>query len=408
MKKPALLALTVILLTMSANAQDLPNSDSDYLNNLNTISTSVPFLLIAPDSRAGAMGDVGVATSPDHNSIHWNPSKLAFLEDERGFSMSYTPWLQDLVPEISLSYLSGFKKLNSKSTVAASLRYFSLGEIQFTDNSGQPISKFSPNEFALDGAYSMKLSKNFSAGMAMRYIYSNLTGGINIQGGGATKPGNSFSVDLSSYYRSDNFEIEEKDAYWAAGLNISNLGNKISYTDGGEEHFLPMNARLGASLFMELDEFNTVSFAFDVNKLIVPTPPVYAVDEDGDPIYDDNGDQIIEAGKDPDVGVLPGVFQSFTDAPGGMKEEFNELMFSVGAEYWYLKQFAFRGGYFHEHETKGARKYFTVGMGLKMNVFSLDMAFLLPATRGVRSPLANTLRFTLLFDMAALRATNKG
>jgi hypothetical protein len=169
-----------------------------------------------------------------------------------------------------------------------------------------------------------------------------------------------------------------------------------------------MNARLGASLFMELDEFNTVSFAFDVNKLLVPTPPVYAVDEDGDPIYDAGGDQIIEAGKDPDVGVLPGVFQSFTDAPGGMKEEFNELMFSVGAEYWYLKQFAFRGGYFHEHETKGARKYFTVGMGLKMNVFSLDMAFLLPATRGVRSPLANTLRFTLLFDMAALRATNKG
>jgi len=407
MKKLALLALTGILLTMSAKAQDLPNSDSDYLNNLNTISTSVPFLLIAPDSRAGAMGDVGVATSPDHNSIHWNPSKLAFLEDERGFSMSYTPWLQDLVPEISLSYLSGFKRLNSKSTIAASLRYFSLGEIQFTDNSGQPISKFSPNEFALDGAYSMKLSKNFSTGVAMRYIYSNLTGGINIQGGGATKPGNSFSVDLSSYYQSDNFEIDEKDAYWAAGLNISNLGNKISYTDGGEEHFLPMNARFGTSLFMELDEYNTVSFAFDVNKLLVPTPPVYGVDEDGDPIYDENGDQIIEAGKDPNVGVLQGVFQSFGDAPGGMKEEFNELMFSVGAEYWYLKQFAFRGGYFHEHETKGARKYFTVGMGLKMNVFSLDVAFLLPATRGVRSPLANTLRFTLLFDVAALHATNK-
>jgi len=404
MKKLALMAIASVLLNVSLTAQDLT---SDYLENLNTISTSVPFLLIAPDSRAGAMGDVGAATSPDHNSIHWNASKLAFLEDDKGFSMSYTPWLQDLVPEISLSYLSGFKRLNSKSALAGSLRYFSLGEINFTGINKEDLGTFSPNEFALDGAYAMKLSENFSTGMAMRYVYSNLTGGIGIQDGGATKPGNSFSVDLSGYYQSNNFEIEEKDAYWAAGLNISNLGNKISYTDGGEEHFLPTNARLGASLFMELDDFNAVSFAFDVNKLLVPTPPIYAVDEHNKPILDDNGDQIIEAGKDPNVGVLQGVFQSFTDAPGGMKEEFNELMFSVGAEYWYLKQFAFRGGYFYEHETKGARKYFTVGVGLKMNVFSLDTAFLLPATRGTRSPLANTLRFTLLFDMAALYATDK-
>lgn len=406
MKKIAFVSLS-ILLGVGMQAQDLPGSDSEYFNNLNTISTSVPFLLIAPDSRAGAMGDVGAATTPDHNSIHWNASKLAFLSDDNGLAMSYTPWLQDLVPEISLSYLSGFKKLNSRSTLAASLRYFSLGEIKFTDADGQFISTFSPNEFALDGAYAMKLSENFSGGLAMRYIYSNLTGGISVQGGGATKPGNSFGVDLSSYYQSNTFEIEDKDAYWAAGFNISNVGNKIFYTDGGEEHFLPMNGRIGTSLFMELDDYNSVSFAFDVNKLLAPTPPVYAVDEDGNSIFDENGDRVIEAGQDPNVGVLQGVFQSFTDAPGGMKEEMHELMYSVGMEYWYLKQFAFRGGYFHEHETKGNRKYFTIGVGMRMNVFSLDMAFLLPATRGVRSPLANTLRFTMLFDMEALAATDK-
>jgi hypothetical protein len=353
------------------------------------------------------MGDVGAATSPDHNSIHWNASKLAFLEENNGFSISYTPWLQDLVPEISLSYLSGFKRLNSRSTIAGSLRYFSLGEIQFTNSAGDPISKFSPNEFAFDGAYAMKLSEKFSTGMTMRYIYSNLTGGINVEGGAATKPGTSFGVDLSSYYQSDEFKIEDKTAYWAAGMNISNVGNKISYTDGGEEHFLPMNGRLGASFNMELDDYNSVSFAFDVNKLLAPTPPVYAVDEDGNSLFDENGDRVIEAGKDPNVGTLAGIFQSFNDAPGGMQEEFNELMFAAGMEYWYLKQFAFRGGYFHEHATKGNRKYFTLGVGLRMNVFSLDMAFLLPATQGTRSPLANTLRFTMLFDMAALYPTDK-
>ena len=394
--KKTIFAAFVVLINTSLIAQNLTN---DYLNNLNTISTSVPFLSIPPDSRAGAMGDVGVATSPDQNSIHWNASKLAFITEEQGLSMSYTPWLQDLVPEISLSYLSAYKKLNSKSAVATSLRYFSLGEIQFTGGDGQDLKKFSPNEFALDGAYAMKLSENFSAGVAMRYIYSNLTGGINVEGGGATKPGNSFAVDLSSYYQSDEFEIEEKDAYWAAGINLSNMGNKISYTDGGEEHFLPMNARVGGSLFMELDEFNTISFAVDVNKLLVPTTPVY--DSVG------TGPENIVAGQDPNVGVIQGIFQSFSDAPGGSKEELNELIFSVGAEYWYMKQFALRGGYFYEHETKGGRKYFTVGLGLKMNVFSLDAAFLLPATSGVKSPLANTLRFTLLFDMESLYATNK-
>ena len=401
MKKISLTVLAISFLNVGLIAQTIFDEIATS-EELNTISTSVPFLLIAPDSRAGAMGDVGAATSPDHNSIHWNASKFAFIEDDRGVSLSYTPWLQDLVPEISLSYLSGFKRLNSKSTIAGSMRYFSLGEIQFTDAQGQFISNFNPNEFTIDGAYAMKLSKNFSSGLAMRYIYSNLTGGIQVpDGGGATKPGTSFAVDLSSYFQSDKFEIDDKEAYFAAGFNISNIGNKISYTDGGEEFFLPANGRLGANLFMELDEYNTVSFAFDINKLLVPTPPIY------DSLATVPGPENIISGKDPNVGVLQGIFQSFSDAPGGLQEELNELMYSVGAEYWYMNQFAFRGGYFHEHETKGARKYFTVGVGLKMNVFSLDMAFLLPATRGIRSPLANTLRFTLLFDMAALYATDQ-
>ena len=401
MRKISLTLLAVSFLNVGLFAQTIFDEIATS-EELNTISTSVPFLLIAPDSRAGAMGDLGVATSPDHNSIHWNASKFAFIEDDRGVSLSYTPWLQDLVPEISLSYLSGFKRLNSRSTIAGSMRYFSLGEIQFTDAQGQFISNFNPNEFTIDGAYSMKLSKNFSSGLAMRYIFSNLTGGIQIpDGGGATKPGTSFAVDLSSYFQSDKFDIDDKEAYFAAGLNISNVGNKISYTDGGEEFFLPANGRLGANLFMELDDYNTISFAFDINKLLVPTPPKY------DSLATVPGPENIISGKDPNVGVLQGIFQSFSDAPGGLQEELNELMYSVGAEYWYMNQFAFRGGYFHEHETKGARKYFTVGVGLKMNVFSLDMAFLLPATRGIRSPLANTLRFTLLFDMAALYATDQ-
>ena len=404
MKKIAFIALASVLFSSNSFAQDV---SSDYLDNLNTISTSVPFLLIAPDSRAGAMGDVGAATTPDHNSIHWNASKLAFIKGDRGISSSYTPWLQDLVPEISLSYLSGFKRLNSRSTIAGSMRYFSLGQINFTNSNNESLGSFSPNEFAFDGAYAMKLSENFSTGMAMRYIYSNLTGGINVEGGAPTKPGTSFGVDISSYYQSDEFEIEDKKAYWAAGLNISNVGNKISYTDGGEEHFLPMNGRLGFNLNMELDDYNSFSFAFDVNKLLAPTPPVYAVDEDGNSIIDDNGDRVIEAGKDANVGTLQGMFQSFSDAPGGAKEELNELMFAAGMEYWYLKQFAFRGGYFHEHATKGNRKYFTLGLGLRMNVFSLDMAYLIPATQGTRSPLANTLRFTMMLDMDALYATDK-
>lgn len=433
MKKTAILftLLAILFVPSKLRAQVFQdNSDSEYWEMLNTVSTSVPFLLIAPDSRSGSMGDVGAATSPDNNSIHWNASKLAFMEESNGLSVSYTPWMEDLVDDIFLGYVSGYKKLNDKNALGASMRYFSLGEINFTNDNGDPITTFSPNEFTFDAAYAMKLSENFSSGLAMRYIYSNLTGGINVQGSQAeAKPGTSFAVDLSSYYQSDEFDMDGKTAYWAAGLNISNIGNKISYTDGGEEHFIPTNGRLGASLFMELDDYNSISFAFDVNKLLVPTPPVYynvdgaaynfgddgvvaadladGVADSGDDFEDDipadsDNPQSILAGKDPNVGTLQGMFQSFSDAPGGAKEEFNELMYSAGVEYWYMNQFAVRGGYFHEHETKGNRKYFTIGFGYKMSMFSLDMAYLVQANRGQKSPLANTMRFSMIFDMNSL------
>ncbi len=377
----------------------------DYNENLNTITTAVPFLTISPDSRSGAMGDVGVATSPDVHSIHWNSAKLAFLPEGGSFAISYTPWLSKLVPDISLSHITGYYKLNKISTIAGSMRYFSLGNIQFTNDQGEYVGEYDPNEYVFDLAYSMKLSDNFSAGLVMKYIYSNLTGGIFVEGL-QTEAGKSFAVDLGTYYQSKKFDISGYDSQWAVGLNISNIGSKISYTESGDEDFLPMNLKLGSRISTEIDDFNKIMVAFDVNKLLVPTPPVYAIDSDGQPV-DINGNPVqlgspehhILAGANPNVGVVQGIFQSFTDAPGGLEEELNELMYSIGAEYWYDNQFAFRFGYFHEHENKGNRKYFTLGASLKLNVFGIDFAYLIPANSSVRSPLENTMRFSLVFDL---------
>tara|TARA_Y100001978_G_scaffold202130_1_gene222288 strand:+ start:994 stop:2232 length:1239 start_codon:yes stop_codon:yes gene_type:complete len=366
-------------------------TNSEYINNLNTITTAVPFLTIAPDSRSGAMGDLGVATSPDVYSLHWNSAKLAFLPQGGSFAISYTPWLSNLVPDISLSHITGYYKLNKISTVAGSLRYFSLGNIQFTDGDGWNIGEYDPNEYVFDLGYSMKLSDHFSAGLVMKYIYSNLTGGLPVEGLD-TQAGQSFAVDLGTYYESKKFKLTEYESQWAVGLNISNIGGKISYTESGDEDFLPMNLRIGGRLSTEIDDYNRLMVAFDINKLLVPSPPIYDSSGDTDP-------ENIIAGRNPNVGVVQGIFQSFSDAPGGIEEEFNELMYSVGGEYWYDNQFAFRFGYFHEHETKGNRKYFTLGASLKLNVFGIDFAYLIPANSSVRSPLENTIRFSLVFDL---------
>lgn len=377
----------------------------NYNENLNTITTAVPFLTISPDSRSGAMGDIGAATSPDVHSIHWNSAKLAFLPQGGAFAVSYTPWLSKLVPDISLSHITGYYKLNDISAIAGGMRYFSLGNIQFTNDQGEYVGEYDPNEYVFDLAYSMKLSNNFSAGLVMKYIYSNLTGGIFVEGL-QTEAGKSFAVDLGTYYQSNKFDISGYNSQWAMGLNISNIGSKISYTESGDEDFLPMNLKLGSSISTEIDDFNKIMLAFDINKLLVPTPPVYAIDENGQPV-DVNGNPVqlgspehhILAGENPNVGIVQGIFQSFSDAPGGLEEELNELMYSIGAEYWYDNQFAFRCGYFHEHENKGNRKYFTLGSSLKLNVFEIDFAYLIPANSSVRSPLENTMRFSLVFNL---------
>ena len=373
---------------------------------LNTITTAVPFLLIAPDSRAGAMGDVGVASSPDANSLHWNVAKMAFLEKEMGVSVSYSPWLRQLVPDINLSYVSGYKKLGDNNAIGASLRYFSLGDIKFTNDVGDPIGDFNPAEFAFDVGYSQKFGERFAGGLAVRYIYSNLTGGIDV-GGSNTQAGRSFAVDVGAFYTNDEVELFGQDAILNLGLNISNIGAKISYTNDAVKDFIPINMRLGQSLTFVLDDYNSFSILTDFNKLLVPTPPIYATDENGSPLPPDpeTGEQVIESGKDPDVPIVTGIFQSFSDAPGGFSEELREYNISAGLEYWYNKQFAVRTGYFHEHATKGNRKYITVGAGLKLSVFSIDFSYLISTTQ--QNPLANTVRFSLMFDFEAFKSQNK-
>ncbi len=404
-------ALILFLFSHSLHAQSRCSGNScttsELLGQLNTVTTAVPFLMIAPDSRGGGMADIGCASLPDANSIHYNPSKLGFIENDKkmGFSISYTPWLRALVPDINLAYLSGFYK-TKKGTFGTSLRYFSLGNITFTDVVGNVTGNFTPNEFAIDGSYGMKLSDRFSAGGAVRFIYSNLTGGITVQGA-SSHAGTAVGVDLSGYYKNNDIEVGGKKSIAIGGFNISNIGSKISYTNTGRKDFIPINMKLGGALYIDVDQYNRIGILTDINKLLVPTPPVYATNPTtGATIYDPTtGKPVIAAGKDNDVSVVKGIFQSFSDAPGGFQEELREFTESGGIEYWYDKQFAFRAGYFNEAKTKGNRKFFTVGVGLRYNVFGLDFAYLIPTEQ--RNPLQNTLRFTLLFDLAAFKGQNK-
>ena len=351
----------------------------------NTITTGVPFLTIAPDSRGGAMGDAGVALSPDANSQYWNPAKYAFTTSDMGVALSYTPWLRNLVSDINLAYLVGYKRLDDNQTMSASLRYFTLGDITFMSEYGDPTGTQSPNEFAVDMGYTRLLSENFSGAVALRYIRSDLTGGQMVNNT-VTHAGNSYAADVAFYYQNE-IRVNRKLSTLAAGINISNIGAKISYTEGETKDFIPTNLKLGVSYKTEMDKYNTITIAFDANKLLVPTPDTTNVD--------------IITGLNSDKSPIAGIFSSFTDAPGGMSEEFKEINFSVGAEYWYNNQFALRAGYFYEDVTKGNRKFFTAGAGLKMNVFALDFSYLLPVAQN--NPLANTLRFTLSSDFEAFK-----
>lgn len=396
---------TIILMSSQASAQtSAALTTQDLSGRVNTITTAVPFLMICPDSKQGGMGEVGAATPSDGNSIHWNVAKMSFAEKKGGAAISVTPWLKQLVPDIYLYYVAGYGKISKTQTIGASLRYFSLGNITFTDIVGNTTGQFRPNEFAVDLAYSQKLSETFSAGIAARYIRSNLTGNYTLSNGQATRPGQSAAVDVGLYYQSKKLKINDKKATASVGLVVSNIGSKVSYSV--KKDFIPINLRLGGGLKMNVDDYNTFGIYGDINKLLVPTQPIYLKTVNGnDSINSSTNEKIIEAGKNPDVAVPKGMIQSFGDAPGGFKEELNEINYSVGFEYWYAKTFAVRAGYFNESKTKGNRKFFTAGIGLRYNVFGLDMAYLVPITQ--RNPLQNTLRFTLTFDFDAFKDQNK-
>jgi hypothetical protein len=407
----ALTAATVLATSVSTSAQISTSQLAGQ--RINTITTAVPFLLISPDSRSSAMGDAGVALSPDANSVHWNPAKLAFIDEKNtiGFSMSYSPWLRNLVKDINLAYLSGYKRIDKNSTVGMSLRYFSLGNITFTDIVGNNIRDFKPNEFAIDIAYSRKLSSNFGAGIVGRYINSNLTGGVSSQGV-ETKAGQSVAADLSMYYQSNKFSLSDKDATINVGMNISNIGAKMSYTANADRDFLPTNMRLGTAFNLNLDQYNKLTFALDANKLLVPTRPVYQL-VNGSEVLGPDLRPIVYSGRDNNIGVAQGIFGSFTDAPGTpivddngstigiekgsrFKEEMNEINLCFGTEYLYNDIFAVRGGYFHESPTKGNRRFISLGAGVKYSKFQLDLSYLIALTQN--SPIANTIRFTMRFD----------
>jgi Type IX secretion system protein PorV len=384
-------ALVMFLIALSGNTLLFSQQSSGQLNAIQTV---VPFLTIAPDSRAGAMGDAGVATSPDVYSQHWNPAKFAFIDGNAGVGISYSPWLRNLVPDINIAYLAGYKRIDTKQVISASLLYSSLGDVPFTDDFGNFQRNFNPNEFAVDAAYSRLFTDNLSGGIAFRFIYSNLTGGFYASGSTATRPGLSFAADVSTYYQK-KISLFSKDGKLGLGLNFSNIGTKMSYSSAQTADFIPMDMRLGGSATINLDNFNKITVTLDLNKLLVPTPPIYS---------SANPDSIIK-GKDPNVSVPIAIFQSFFDAPGGFKEELHEITYSSGVEYWYNNQFAIRGGYFHENATKGNRKYFTAGAGFRLKAFTLDFSYLMPLSQN--HPLARTLRFSIAWDFNALRNANR-
>jgi len=350
-----------------------------FAQDNNTIVTAVPSLSIAPDARAGGMGDVGAATTPDVNSQFWNPAKYVFMESDAGISASYTPWLRKLVTDIDLAYLAGYYKINQNQAISASLRYFSLGDITLMDELGYTQNTAHPNELAVDVAYSRMFSEKFSGAVTLRYIYSDLGNGTQ---NSEIYPGWTVAADIAAYYKTP-LTLQSVEGTLGLGLNISNIGGKVSYDDNLSSNFIPTNMKIGASYDYPIDNYNKISVSADVNKLLVPTQNSMTEQE-----YTN-------------LSPITGIFRSFTDAPGGFKEEMREIMWSVGAEYAYNKQFFVRGGYYNESQYKGNRKYFTAGAGFKLNVFQLDAGYVISTSQS--NPLDQTLRFTLSFDLFGLK-----
>jgi hypothetical protein len=376
-------------------------------NDSRVITTGVPFILIASDARAAAMGDMGVATSVDTYSQQWNPSKYAFSEAKSGFGISYTPYLSKLVNDIFLGNVTYFNRLNERSAFAVSLKYFSLGEIELrADEFSQELIE-KPNELTFDASYSLRLSDQFSMAVALRYLRSDLKiQAIDVN----AKAASSFGVDISGYYQSEEEAYNDFNGRWRGGFAIQNLGPKIKYDEGGTENFLPTNLRLGGGFDFIFDQYNRVNVTAEVTKLLVPTPPILGTetvfeDLNGNGTYEQEEDTLISKtddviieGQDPDVGFMAGVFQSFNDAPGGFSEELDEFTWALGVEYLYQDSFALRLGYFNENEFKGARKFFAMGAGFKYSTIDIDLSYLFSASK-VQSPLENTLRFSLSFNI---------
>ncbi len=390
MKKLVVLVVALGLLS-PAIAQDRKICIGQTIGGdcINTIFTAVPFLRINPDARSGGMGDVGIGLSPDANSLHFNASKLAFTEQNLSIAANYTPWLRNLgLNDVYLAYLTGHKKLDEFQTIGLGLRYFSLGSIQYTGLQGEARGTGRPNELEFAAAYARKLSDQFAVGITGKFIYSNLASGQEVDGN-IIDPGIAGAADISATYIK-KLKFNERPSNIRIGLVVSNVGSKITYTNSQKRDFLPANLGLGAAWDMQLDDHNSLTVAVDINKLLVPTPDTLDLDQDNRPDYRD---------KSP----IEGLFSSFGDAPGGFNEEMRELYYSLGIEYWYDKQFALRAGYFFEDITKGGRRYFTLGLGVKYNIFGINISYLVPTT-SQRNPLDNTLRFSMLFDFGVFGA----
>lgn len=384
-------AFALLFFSFSAIAQD-------GKNEFNPVQTGVTSLSIAPDARGASMGDLGVATDPDANSQFWNPSKYAFAYSKASASLSYTPWLRKLVNDIFLANLAGYWKLGSddNQAVSASIRYFSLGEVNTSDGEGYTTQSLNPYEMSVDVGYSRKLSDSFSMGIVFRYIYSDL-GFSDSYAGDQTTGASAFAADISGYYTTYPI-IGRNECQWSLGFNISNIGSKVSYNNGEDPAFLPTNLRIGTAFTFPLADYHNLTLALDLNKLLVPTRP-REMDFDDTP----EGQQAyLDALEDwENMSSISGIFKSFNDAPGGMKEELREITYSIGAEYSYNQQFFLRAGYFHENEFKGNRQYFGLGAGFALNVLRLDASYMVATAQ--TSPLDQTLRFTLSFDMDGLK-----
>lgn len=379
-----IVALLLLFLALDLSAQ----SKRDIFN---PERTSVTSQTIAPDARAAGMGDVGVATDPDVNSQYWNPAKYPFTISRAGVALNYTPWLRQLVNDMYLAYLSGYYRIGDYSAVSGSVRYFSLGEVSTSTGTSHDNSMtITPYEMSADVSYSLMLSEKFSIAAAVRWIYSDLTYNFSDD----TAPGSAFAADIACYYQ-NYINLGERECQLGLGLNVSNIGSKIQFGGSNNSEFIPTNMRLGASLMVPIDEYNRISFAVDANKLLVPTRPV----KGGSETEKEFADRLQREYYD--ISSIGGIFKSFGDAPNGLKEELQEVRWSAGAEYTYNDKFVVRAGYHHESANKGNRKYFTVGAGFKMNVFSLDAGYVIATAKS--NPLDQTLRFTLNFDMDGLK-----